>query len=280
MYTKTRIAPTPSGFLHLGNLYSFLLTAQLARKHHAAVMLRIDDMDRERVRPEYVQDIFDTLHFFDISWNEGPVSTEDVGTQYSQLRRLDLYTGYLNHLRNAGQVYACNCSRTTVAAMGGVYNGQCRDKQIPLDAPNVMWRLKTEPGKKLQVHTIAGGVQEASLPAAMTDFVVRKRDGFPAYQLCSVADDLHFGVDLIVRGQDLWESTLAQLYLADVLKQNRFQQIAFFHHTLINTTEGTKLSKSAGDTSLKHLRQQGLNRSEILNRLLYLLPEAEREALR
>jgi glutamyl/glutaminyl-tRNA synthetase len=97
----------------------------------------------------------------------------------------------------------------------------------------------------------------------MRDFVVRKKDGFPAYQLSSVVDDLHYGVDLIVRGQDLWASTLAQLYLSSALDAAAFREIRFYHHPLLATGAGEKLSKSAGATSIRYLRQQGLQAADI-----------------
>src|SRR6185312_6440352 len=98
-FKKTRIAPTPSGFLHLGNAYSFALTAALAGKYGARILLRIDDLDRERVQKQYVQDIFDTLNFLEIPWHEGPRNMDEYEKQYSQIHRLDLYRQTLDMLQ-------------------------------------------------------------------------------------------------------------------------------------------------------------------------------------
>jgi len=109
---------------------------------------------------------------------------------------------------------------------------------------------------------VSEGFVRAKVPAEMKDFVVRKRDGFPAYQLSSVVDDLFFGVDLVVRGEDLWASTVAQHYLAGKLGRE-FGEIGFYHHALLSAEGGRKLSKSAGDTSIQYLRKQGWKKKDV-----------------
>lgn len=265
LFRKTRLAPTPSGFLHLGNAFSFALTAAIADKTGARMLLRIDDMDRERLNEAYVQDIFDTLSFLQIPFDEGPETVADFENNYSQLRRLPLYHSALQQLKDDGLVYACSCSRTKIAraSINGAYPGTCRHKGIPLDADNVSWRLRTAPDKLLSVKTLAGEAIQSTMPAELSDFVVRKKDGYPAYQLCSLIDDLHFGIDLVVRGQDLWASTLAQLYLAELLGKTDFLTTTFHHHLLLSDNGLRKLSKSAGDTSIRYLRQQGFSAEDI-----------------
>jgi glutamyl/glutaminyl-tRNA synthetase len=259
-FTRTRIAPTPSGFLHLGNALSFALTAKLARETGAKLLLRIDDLDRDRVEARYVQDIFETLHFLGISWDEGPRDISTYEGSWSQLHRMELYRGALSALRERDVLFACNCSRAQIAreAAGGAYPGTCRDKGLSLDAPDVSWRVRTDMSQELVVRGL-DGVAFAGLPdGSMKDFVVRKKDGFPAYQLTSIVDDLHFGVDLIVRGQDLWSSTLAQQYLARLLPgAGAFAEACFYHHDLLTEEGGSKLSKSAGATSIQFLRKEG-----------------------
>jgi len=250
-FAKTRLAPTPSGYLHLGNAYSFALTVSLAKKTGAKILLRIDDLDRERVNQQYVQDIFDTLTFLEIQWNEGPRNMDEYETVWSQLHRMDIYHNALQQLKESGAVYACSCSRTQI------HTCTCRDKSIHLDAENVSWRLQTDNEKELSIKTLDGDIIKTKLPVEMKDFIVKKKDGYPAYQLTSLIDDLHFGIDLIVRGEDLWPSTIAQHYLAEVLQQPGFKKIIFHHHPLIMETEDKKLSKSAGATSIKYLREQG-----------------------
>lgn len=259
--TKTRLAPTPSGFLHLGNALSFALTAALAQQANAKILLRIDDLDRERVEEKYVQDIFDTLHFLGIPWHEGPRNPHEYQSTYSQLHRTPLYNDALQELRNSGMIFACECSRAQVP--NGIYPGTCRNKNLPLDSKNVNWRLRTNEEKTLTVRIPSGKSLTSTLPAEMRDFVVRKKDGFPAYQLASLVDDRFFNVDLIVRGEDLWPSTLAQLYLADVLQYERFRESIFYHHPLLLEAGDRKLSKSAGATSIQFLRKEGKTQEDI-----------------
>lgn len=264
-FRKTRLAPTPSGFLHLGNALSFALTALLAEKSKARILLRIDDLDRERIHAPYVQDIFDTLRFLQISWHKGPKDFNDYKNNHSQLQRLDHYQHTMRRLQELKAVYACTCSRTDVQRnnINGGYSGTCRYKQLPLDTPNACWRLNTSTPKTLPVKTLSGKTLETQLPDGMRDFVVRKKDGFAAYQLASLVDDAHFGIDLVVRGQDLWPSTLAQLYLALVLGLESFLNCTFYHHPLLVTATGEKLSKSAGDTSIHYLRQHQVMATEV-----------------
>lgn len=260
-YNKTRIAPTPSGFLHLGNVLSFAITAALARESGAKILLRIDDLDRPRVHPEYLQDIFDTLNFLEIPWDEGPRNTQEFEENYSQQHRMPLYQQTLKQLQDAGLVFACTCSRKQLHT--DETSCSCFEYQIPLSAENVSWRLFTENDNQLQVKDINGQIIRATLPADMHHFVVKKKDGFPSYQLTSLVDDLFYGVDLVVRGLDLWPSTLAQHQLALVLGNNSFGDTTFYHHPLLMETPGTKLSKSSGATSVHYLRREGKTPADI-----------------
>src|SRR5437868_985132 len=144
-FQLTRYAPTPSGFLHLGNLYSFVLTALLAQKYGAKILLRIDDLDRARVEDEYVQDIFDTLEYMELPWHVGPRNIEEYKNEFSQVHRMPLYTTALDHLARNGQLYACACSRAEIWASNeaGYYLGTCEHKQITLDTEGMCWRIRT-----------------------------------------------------------------------------------------------------------------------------------------
>jgi glutamyl/glutaminyl-tRNA synthetase len=257
-FNKTRIAPTPSGFLHLGNVLSFALTAGLARRSGASILLRIDDLDRDRVSREYVEDIFDTLNFMEIPRDEGPRNFSEFERSWSQLHRLGMYQEALGRLRESGKVFACDCSRSKIfrESPEGAYPGTCRDRGLPLDTEGCSWRVRRK---------------EAGLSAEMTDFIVRKKDGYPAYQLTSVIDDLYFGVDLVVRGDDLRASTAAQRWLAGELGLDAFRRIHFYHHPLLMANGGEKLSKSAGATSIQYLRRQGTKPREIYTMILQLL---------
>ena len=262
-FHKTRLAPTPSGLLHIGNAFSFALTAALAQKTGASILLRIDDMDRDRVQPEYVADIFDTLRFLDIPWQEGPTDVPDFEANFSQRHRLPLYEKALERLVATGLVYACDCSRKQINEQhNGVYPGTCKHKNIPLDTKDVSWRIDTDGVMSIRVKQLHDEQFFTALPADVQHFVVRKKDGFPAYQLTSLVDDLHFGIDLIVRGEDLFASTLAQLFLADLLNERKFLDATFHHHGLL-TDGDRKLSKSAGDTAIRFLRNSGLTRGQV-----------------
>jgi glutamyl-tRNA synthetase len=265
MISRTRIAPTPSGYLHLGNAYSFKLTAQLARQAGSKVLLRIDDLDQQRAAQPFIDDIFDTLEFLGIPWDEGPRDRTDFERSWSQLRRMGLYRQALEELRRTGVLFACTCSRAQIARESGdgEYPGTCRDKGLSLDQPDVSWRVRTD-ARELTMLQWEAPAFEGMLDKTVKDFVVRKKDGFPAYQLTSLVDDLHFGVDLVVRGQDLWPSTLAQLYLAELLPGARaFANAVFHHHPLFIKADGSKLSKSAGDTSIQFLRREGKTQADV-----------------
>jgi glutamyl/glutaminyl-tRNA synthetase len=253
-YHKTRLAPTPSGFLHLGNILSFAVTVSLARKSGAKILLRIDDLDQARVNKDYIQDIFDTLNFLEIPWDEGPGDAKEFDENYSQLHRMNLYREALKQLADEGLVFACTCSRKQIECT-------CIDKKIPLTTENASWRLITGTYPELSVKDYTCEKIKPKLPAEMNNFVVKKKDGFPAYQLTSVIDDLFYGVDLIVRGEDLWPSTLAQHELALALGKHDFGKITFYHHSLLMEIPGKKLSKSA--TSVKYLRESGKKNGEV-----------------
>ena len=258
-YRKTRIAPTPSGFLHLGNVFSFALTAALAQENQAKVLLRVDDLDQARVNKQYIQDIFDTLEFLEIPWDEGPKNIKEFEDGWSQQHRLDNYNEAIGKLCENDLVFACVCSRQQIRALADC---NCRQKQIPLDTANTALRLITD-DKKLTIKNHKRQATEAILPKEMRNFIVRRRDGLPSYQLTSVVDDLFYGIDLVVRGKDLWASTLAQHSLASALGEHGFNDIFFYHHSLLIAEGGKKLSKSAGATSVRYLRENGKKPSDI-----------------
>ncbi|MBS3915028.1 MAG: tRNA glutamyl-Q synthetase [Bacteroidetes bacterium] len=238
-----RIAPTPSGYLHKGNIFNFLLTAKLAKDNDAKLMLRIDDLDAERVKQEYVDDIFRVLNQLELQWDLGPKTAGDFIRDWSQISRWDLYLGYLNQLKETRQVFACECSRKELPK-NGIYPGTCTNKNLSLENKNLAWRVK-ERAEIIQLEDQKLGTIEMNPGKELGSFIVRRRDGIPSYQLSSLADDVHFGITDIVRGKDLFDSTFMQLQLAEMLDLPAFQSIQFYHHNLI--TDGKeKLSKSAG----------------------------------
>ena len=258
---KTRIAPTPSGYLHLGNALSFAITWALARQQNGTVILRIDDLDNARFRPEYLQDIFDTLHFMGLDYDEGPADAEGFVKNYSQLLRLPRYHTLLQQLVEQGQVYACPCSRKQLSSIpsSACHLHTCRHQLLPLHEDGIAWRLRIPEGTAVTFQDQLLQTCTVKLAEEMPDFVVQRKEGIPAYQIASLADDLDMGINTIVRGEDLLTSTAAQLYMARLLGANAFTSIHFVHHPLVSDPMGGKLSKSHDSLSLTEMRKSGLS---------------------
>src|SRR5690606_29879319 len=157
-YKKTRIAPTPSGYLHLGNALSFLITATLAKRYGAKLLLRIDDLDAIRTRKEFVQDIFSTLEFMEIPWDEGPRDYKDYKESFTQSLRLNEYQAALDHLQKCGHLFVCTCSRKTVSNTNpdGSYPGFCKAKGFSFDKKDVSWRIHTVEHQEIEIRDING----------------------------------------------------------------------------------------------------------------------------
>ena len=269
-FKLTRFAPTPSGFLHLGNLYSFLVTKVLAEKHGAKIILRIDDLDQERYREEYVQDIFDTLDFMELSYELGPKNLQEFQNEWSQVHRMEQYQPALEKLSEKKLVFACDCSRKKIQEMdsSGYYLGHCQDRRIPLDRKEVTWRFNALETDFVKLKSYPNQLNSSLvLPTDIAFSILRKKDLKPAYQLTSLIDDLLFGVDLIVRGQDLYSSSLAQLALAEKLSKSEFQNTTFFHHPILKGPKKKKLSKSDGSTSIRTIRESGKKSKDIYKML-------------
>lgn len=263
----SRLAPTPSGFLHPGNVFSFVLTWLLVRSQEGQLVLRIDDLDAARFRMEYLEDLFVTLDWLGLDYDVGPSGPTDFLHHFSQQHRMPLYSQALEALTNTGAIFACDCSRKQVLqeSPDGQYSGRCRNRGLSLapvsDAQGggVLWRLRTPPETLETVPDLVRDFGHFQLYQCQRDFGVRRRDGLPAYQLASVVDDLHFGVNLIVRGEDLLDSSAAQRFLARTLAQGGiettpFLQAQFLHHPLLYENPERKMSKSHGDLSIRALR--------------------------
>lgn len=253
MLLKTRIAPTPSGYLHIGNAFSFVLTSLLAQLSGSSILLRIDDLDRQRYRKEYVDDIFRVLNLLGITWEEGPQTVEDFERNYSQLHRLDLYHAALDQILQQDKAFACCCSRKEVdqTTLTGGYPGTCRTKALNFDSPDMAWRFKTD-NSLITLYDWHGNKSRHPLPETMSEFVIRRKEGIPAYQLASVVDDIYFGINRMVRGADLYNSSLAQVQLATIMGKKDFESVRIFHHPLLMDAKGHKLSKSQNSKSLIH----------------------------
>jgi len=265
---RSRIAPTPSGFLHIGNALNFALTWLYTRKAGGSLRLRIDDLDEPHMRPEYVDDIFYTLDWLGLDWDEGPQTAEQQYSIYSRLHRLDRYNLLLNKLVETGQVFECTCSRR---AQVDEKTGHCIHYSQRVWGQNIeplhYLRLATEKGLVITVPDMLNTSVEVNLFDMIRDPIMRRQDGLPAYHIASLADDLDFGINLIVRGEDLLPSTAMQLYMAESLKEDTFLQCRFYHHPLIMDESGNKLSKSFGSTSIKYHREKA-ETSESFYRML------------
>jgi glutamyl-tRNA synthetase len=245
----SRIAPTPSGYLHLGNAVNFLLTAWYVRSRGGKLLLRIDDMDATRCRNAYVDDVFYALEWLGIEIDEGPSGTEAFYRDYSMGRKTEYYRGELRKLEEtSGLLYACECSRKTIAqyASDGIYPGLCRNSDYNLETHRSSMRIHVPDGTVIRV-----GEQSIMLDRTMGDFILWRKDGLPAYQFVSVVEDRDLGVDTLIRGEDLLVSSAAQRYLAPMMGAEAFAGATFIHHPLFTGEGGNKLSKSEGAYSLK-----------------------------
>ncbi|MEL7535372.1 MAG: glutamate--tRNA ligase family protein [Bacteroidota bacterium] len=262
---KSRIAPTPSGYLHIGNACNFLITWLWTRAENAPLFLRIDDLDRSRKRPEYVEDIFQTLKWLGLDWDEGPSGPEDFEKNWSQHLRLDHYTQALEHLKEQGLLFACDCTRSQIMEQSenGQYTGRCYDRALDFDAHQLAWRVRTDPLVHVQWQDAWQGRLSMSLGDRMQDFVVRRKDKIPAYQLASVVDDRLFGISAVLRGEDLLSSTTAQIWLDQQLADPRLNRVRWAHHPLLVDQARQKLSKSAGSQSILAMRNSGAKASTI-----------------
>ena len=232
-----RLAPTPSGCLHRGNAVNFVLTWLLTRQAGGVLHLRIDDLDRARLRPAYLANIFRVIDWLGIDYDHGPSGPDDFLRHHSQLLHLPEYNAVLRRLAQMpGLVHASQRTRT-----GGP------EAPVAPETPGAAWRARVPAGTEISFPDAWQGATRVPLGALMPDFVVRKKDGVAAYQVASVVDDLRLGTTLIVRGLDLQASTAAQLWLAGRLSETaafNTARVRFFHHELLTDAAGKKLSKS------------------------------------
>ena len=258
---RTRIAPTPSGYLHLGNAWSFVLTWLAARSEGGDIHLRIDDLDAARFREEYLEDVFASLRWLGLDWDGGPRDAAEFRAVHSQRFRIDRYREVLGAERLQASLYACVCSREQArrdaekAGRPTLYAGTCRDRGLDLNTEDHALRHRVSKGA-VKMRDETGGVSTLHPERDVGDFVVRQKNGDPGYQLASVVDDEDMHINFIVRGFDLMPSTGAQLCLARTLEWQGFPQARFWHHTLVLNDAGEKLSKSEGAESLKALREK------------------------
>lgn len=253
----TRFAPAPTGYLHLGHVLNANRVWAEARARGARVLLRIEDHDRTRCKPEYEAAIRE-----DLAWL-GFTPDAEVPRQSE---RGDRYAEALAQLEARGLAYACDCSRRDLAAAAGDifneetrYTGRCRARALdPTSTP--ARRVVMEPGVE-SFNDLALGPQAQDPSTQCGDLLIRDRLGNWTYQFCVTVDDWDQGVNLIVRGADLLASTGRQLRLARMI--GRAEPPTFMHHPLIRKTGGAKLSKSDRDTGVRELRRAGMTAEQV-----------------
>jgi glutamyl-tRNA synthetase/glutamyl-Q tRNA(Asp) synthetase len=254
---RTRYAPSPTGYLHLGHVRNAIWTWNVSRTWNGRVILRIEDHDATRCREEYVS----ALHE-DLDWL-GFVPDEMVPRQSERHAR---YEEILQDLRLRGLAYVCACSRKDIAEIAGDafneetrYPGTCRALGLE-PGPGRGWRVVMEPGTERFTDLLLGEIsQEPSSQCG--DLLVRDRLGNWTYQFAVTVDDMDQGIDLVVRGEDLLSSTGRQLRLARML--GRKTMPLFLHHPLIMKPSGEKLSKASGDTGVREMRAAGMSAGDV-----------------
>lgn len=253
---RTRYAPAPTGYLHLGHVANAIWVWELARTAGAAILLRIEDHDRKRCRPEYDAALLDDLAWLGFSPDEGPVRQSDDDGPYAAA---------LARLRHDDLVYGCDCSRSTFEAWAAEHGhrwdgpgcpGGCRERG--LDGP--VLRAALGGGSERWMDVLVGPCSDEV--ASDGDLPIRDRDGHWTYAFSVVVDDLRQDVDLVVRGRDLLGATAVQIRLGRTL--GREIPATFAHHALVRGPDGRKLSKADGATSVRDLRAAGRSAEDVI----------------
>lgn len=279
MKQRGRFAPTPSGLLHIGNVWTALLAWLQIRHAGGDFVLRVEDLDQPRSRPVYREQALVDLRWLGLDWDEGP----DVGglhRPYDQSARLERYDAALQHLRQTGRLYPCYCSRAELLAMasaphglsseGPAYLGTCRsltaeerDAKAMLKDPSLRFLVDELP---LSFDDLVQG--EQNFPPGMGgDFVVQRADGIIGYQLAVVVDDAAMGITDVLRGADLLDSTPRQLMLYEALG---YAPPTFAHVPLVLGVDGERLAKRNRSTTVVGLREAGVSPEQVIGCLGYL----------
>ncbi len=286
---RGRVAPSPTGLLHVGHARTFWIAAQRAAEHGGTLILRNDDLDPRRCRPEFVDAMIEDLHWLGISWQEGPDRDGPVGP-YTQSERREHYLFAWKQLRDMGSIYPCTCSRKDVATSAGapndgddepLYAGKCRPissdpdaarfrlrsraevavatRDVPSTARQespggVHWRFRVPDGEAISFVDQHLGSQTFIAGRDFGDFIVWRRDDVPAYQLAVVVDDAAMGITEVVRGADLLKSTARQILIYRALGLSGPD---FYHCDLVRDEAGVRLAKRHDSLSIRKLRELG-----------------------
>jgi glutamyl-tRNA synthetase len=269
---RGRLAPSPTGLLHVGHARTFSIAAQRARNHHGTLILRNEDLDPQRSRPEFAQAMIEDLHWLGLRWTEGPDCGGPHGP-YAQSERRAHYLAAWRRLRDTGFIYPCTCSRKDLAQAPTapndsddepIYPGRCRHctdaAQFPGPA-GVNWRFRVPDAEEITFTDMNLGPTRYIAGQHFGDFLVWRRDDVPAYQLAVVVDDQSMHITEVVRGADLLKSTARQLLLIRALA---YSTPDYFHCNLVRSPSGVRLAKRHDALSIRHLRENGVQPEQIL----------------
>ena len=296
---RGRLAPSPTGYLHIGHALTFHAAWPRARDAHGTLVMRMEDLDTERSRAVYADAAYEDLRWLGMAWQEGP-DVDGPFAPYQQSRRGDFYRSAWRRLFAGGFIYPCRCSRKDLASAltaphervpgasdegptdeplddEPIYPGTCRPGTCrpPLheatseallagaDSPGPMnWRFRVPDGEAIEFIDGNLGPQRFLAGVDFGDFLVWRRDGEPSYQLACVVDDAAMQITEVVRGADLLKSTARQILLNRALG---YANPAWFHCRLVTDSSGKRLAKRHDAFSIRALRERGMTPEEVLN---------------
>src|SRR6266536_3299481 len=260
---RGRLAPSPTGYLHLGHARTFWIAQRRAHQFGGTLVLRNEDLDRARCKQEFVAAMTEDLQWFGFQWQEGPDCGGPFGP-YNQSDRFDFYRAALEKLKAGGWVYPCTCSRKDIlnalaAPHDGedelIYPGTCRsNRKSEIAIREFSWRFRAPDGEVISFVDSHLGEQRFVAGKDFGDFIIWRHDDVPAYQLAVVLDDAAMRITEVVRGADLLVSTARQLLLYRALS---LPPPAFFHCPLMTDASGVRLAKRHDALSLRALRTRG-----------------------
>jgi glutamyl/glutaminyl-tRNA synthetase len=263
---RGRLAPTPTGVMHLGHARTFHAAWQRARQAHGHLVLRIEDLDHLRCRPEYTAQLLTDFAWLGLEWDEGPLY---------QSRRREVFVDAWARLREVGAIYPSAVSRKEVRDAAHAPHEE-EEGAEPLFPPalrtppgeerqyatpaGITWRFRVPDGRAITFHDARYGTHTFTAGVDFGDFVVWRKDDVPAYELAVVADDVAMGITEVVRGEDLLKSTARQLLIYEALGAT---PPAWCHEPLVRDAEGRRLAKRHAPLSLEHFRQRGLTPADV-----------------
>ncbi len=276
---RGRFAPSPSGRMHLGNIYTAVMSWLSVKSRGGKWVLRIEDLDPQRSKHEHARMIEDDLCWLGLDWDEGGLDDKGNCGPYSQSRRGEIYEEYMHRLEATGMVYPCRCRRADILATQAphrsdgrvVYAGTCRPHHLGGMASDDASREGAAmrmfvPDRYIDFTDMVYGAVSLNLAEECGDFIVRRADGAWAYQLAVVVDDALMGITEVVRGNDLLLSAAQQIYL---FRQLGFTPPEYAHLPLVCNAAGQRLSKRDSAMSMEELRRRFTQR-QLLGEIAFM----------